>query len=259
MTLPLGLIEMVPQYDVHQIRLWNSTPVSNTLDELLVVIRNHKLFVLLRKSPTAHIAVQATSSTNATLDVVALFAERLPVTEIVRTISGAWNLMIRAESYIGFLRPTRGTPVTVLLLDFSPLRSAGFSAWFTFLAYLEALKLVSSAFLDDAGETFLALQLPQTAKDILVGSLSSSPSEFIHNSPNLNLCQRRSRNPVPRRPKCSQDDRIVELVRGAGRNETALRLCKPSFTTSFRFVGRHSRCEQESFASTRTTHGSGRP
>jgi len=257
--LPLGLIEMVSQNDIHKIGLSGSLLISCPLDQHLVVVGNNELLILFRKCPGTYIAVQTAASTGAALDVVALFTERLPVAEIVRAVSGAGNFVVGTEPDIRLLSSAGGTPVVVLLFDFPPLSGTRLRPWLALLADLQTLKLVTSAFFDNRGKTLLALQFPHATENVLVRCLSTRKSERIHCRSNLGFRKRRARNTVSRRPKRAQYDSVIEPVRDTWRDKVALRFIKPSFTTGFRFVWRESRSEQQALACTRTTHNSGRP
>ena len=160
MTEPLRLvlIEMVSQNRVHNVGLGEFEFVGGSFGEFLVIIRDYDLFVLNRERPRAYIAIQRTSSAGITFDVVALFAQRLPITEIIRTVAGTGDFVVRAEFHVRLLRSAGGTLVPVLLFKFFPLRFAEFRPWFLLLAYIQTLQLIAVALLSNRRETFVALQ-----------------------------------------------------------------------------------------------------
>ena len=236
---------MLTQDIIYKVRLGNSKPIGCPLDENLVVVRDDELLVFVGERPRAYVAIQGASPAGVALDVVALFAERLPIPQIVRTLPESGDLMVWAEFHIRFLRSARGACVSELLLEPSPFEIRQPLPWFALLAYIQALQLVASAFFSDGNKTFLALQFPHATKHIFVGALAMFGSPAIDGCPNSALSQCWSRNAMPRWPKRSQNDRVVKFIRSGRRNKASFGIGKPPFPAGLRLVRRGSRSDKK--------------
>ena len=162
-TLRLLFIEMIAENPVNKIGFSDSPFSSGPPNKFPVVVRNHNLLVFLRESPRAYLAMQLATTASIALGIVALFAERLIISRIVRAISKARDFVIRAEFYIWFLLAAVGAFVAVLLFELFPFSIARFIPWLACLAYFQALQLIAIALLYDRSEALFTLQCSSSA------------------------------------------------------------------------------------------------
>lgn len=256
-NLRFYLVEVVSQDDVDQVRLGNPALVGGTLGKLLVGVRDDQLLVFQGERPAANLAKQFATSASIALDVVALFAQRLPVAKVVRAAPGAWNFVIGTQLYVRLLLAAGGTLIAIKLLELLPIRIAKFRSGFAFLADLKALQLVSVAFLDNRCEALLSLQLPHAPKDILVGLLSEGQAIGVDGSPDIRFSQDGSRDAMAGRPQSRKDDRVVELVDRGRADEVCRSVRKPFLASGLRFVRRNSRSDEKTFAGSSFRHSGG--
>lgn len=245
---------MIAQNGIDKIRLGNSRSICGTPNEFFVRIVDDQLLVLDRKSPRADMTVQCAAATRAALDVVALLAERLPVTEIVGAVPRSRNFVVWAELYIRLLCTARSAFVPIHRFQVFPVRLIELGSRFALLTNVQALQLVTIAFFDNRCEAFLPLQFPQTAEDVLVGLLSSCVAEVVYSFPNLILGKNGTWNAMRGRPECLQNNRVVKLVYGSWRHKSSLRVRQPLLPARFRLVRNCSRGEEISLARSRFAH-----
>ena len=108
--LRLELGKVIAQNAVRQVRLGNPRFVRRPLDEFLVVVRDDELLVLARKRPRAYVTVQRASPAGVAFDVIALFAQRLLIPKLIRSVPEARDFMIRAQLYVRFLLKAKDIP-----------------------------------------------------------------------------------------------------------------------------------------------------
>jgi len=214
-------VEVVAQNLVYEIRLRDFMFVSRSLDEFLVVVPDDDRLVFCWVCPRAYLADQIAPSASGTLAVVALLAEWLKVFQVVRAVSGARNLMDRAQLYVRLLAAAGRALISVLLLEFFPVGTAKLRSRLAFLACFQALQLVAVTLLSDRGETFFPLQFPQPTEDVLIRRLAARGAECVHGGADLRLRQHRAGNAVPYGPKRLQDNAVVNLVRRGRINKQA--------------------------------------
>lgn len=247
-------VEVIAQHCVHQVRLRDPELVCCPFRKFFIIIGDDNRFVFIRKSPGAHITIHFASLTRVTLHVVALFAERLPVVEIIRTVPRPRHLVVWAELYIRFLLSARSASVPMLLPYFLPFSFAEFGSRLSLGADLQALQLVTRAFLSDRSESFVSLQFAQTPEHIFVRGLAVCGAKCVYSCADICLRQYRTRYPVPCRPKRLQDNRVVKFVCRARRNESSRSISQPFRASFFRVVRSRPRCEHEPSTGTRFAH-----
>lgn len=255
----MSFVEMFTEDCVDEFGLRDSRFVGSPLDELFVFIADNDLFIIIGEGPGTYVAVECASTTGTAFHVIALFAERLPIPKIIRAVPGARNLMIWTKLHSRLFVSARRAFVAILLLDRSPRCFSKTLAWFAFLAYIQTLKLVASAFLPDRSEAFFSLQLPHAAEDVFVGCFPFIRTKSIHGSANIALSQRRSRNAMPCRPKRPQDNCIVPLVGRTRRNKARLGIREPLFPSLLRLVRSRSGSKKKTLAGPRCGHIMVRP
>lgn len=246
--LRLSRVEIIAQNSVQEIGLRNFELVGFPLDEFLVIVRDNEQLVFVGKCPRAYVAVQRTPPAGVALDVVALLTERLPVAKIIRAVPGARDFVIWAEFHVRFLQSTGSALVPVLLLDLFPISLAQLRPRLALLAYVQALQLVTGAFLSDRSEAFLALQFPHTAENVLVRLAASFGSKGINRRADFILGQYGTRDAMTRWPKRPQNHRVIAFVRWGRINKTSFRLSKPLLPSRLRFVRRGPGSDEKALA-----------
>lgn len=245
---------MIAQNNVHELGLGNPEFIGCPFDEFLVVVGDDELLVFAWECPTAYAAVQRTPSTGITLDIVALLAERLPIAKVIRATTGPRDFVIRAKLHIWLLHPARGTPVVVLLQKPFPFGLAQLRSWLAFLAYIQILQLITGPLFPDRRETFFALQFSHAPENVLIWRLAVLVAESIYGATNLLFGQHWPWDAVSWRPKCSQDNGVVALIRRACGNEPSFSPSKPLLPPFLRFIGLNPRSEEKALAGSGFNH-----
>lgn len=253
-SLPLGLIEMIAQNNVHEIGLRDAELVGGAFNKLLILVRDDEWLVLRRKRPGAHIADEGTPHARIALVDVALLAEGLPVPEVVRPAPQARNFVIRAELHGRFLPATGRALVVVLLLKFLPLFGGQLGSRLALLAHIQALQLVLGALLPYRGEALLALELAQTPEHVPILGLAFRSSEGVHRGADLLLRQDGAWDSVARRPERFQKDGVDGLVRLARLDEPSGCIRQPRGSARFGFVRRSPRRKEKALAGAGFSH-----
>lgn len=245
---------MLSEYLVKKSGLANFELVGGALYQFLVVVFNNKGLVFVWKRPAANAAVKFASATLATLCVVALLTEWLPITQIVASISGPWNFMVWTELYIWLLLSARCTLMTILLFEFMPVRIIELFSRLALLANLQALQLIPVPLFPYRGKTFFSLQLPHSTENVFIGRLIGFRAVRIDSGTNIFFRQDWSGNSVVCRPKSFQYNRVIELIGWAWRNKPSLSLCEPFFSSCFRLMGDFPRRQQKPFTGAGFSH-----
>jgi hypothetical protein len=244
----LGLVEIVAEDCVRELGLRNPELVGGTLDQFFVLVGDDEWLVLRRERPRAHVAVQRATLTRIALANIALLAEGLPVSKVVRPAPQPRDFVVGTELYIWLLPSAGRAFVVVLFFELLPVASLQFRSWLALLAYIQALQLVLGAFLSDRREALFTLQLAQPPEHILVWRLTQRSFESVDSSANLLLSEDGAGDPVARRPECGQEDGVDGLVCLARLHEPSSCVRQPFLSPGFGFVRSRPRCDKKAFA-----------
>lgn len=251
--------EVIAEDCVYEVGLGDLQTVGIPLHQFFVFVRDDERLVVRGEGPRADGTEKLAPLARAGLFDVALLAERLPVPDVIGSVSRTRDLVVRAELYIGFL-PTAGSAfVAVLLLQFLPIGLAKPAARFALRADFRTLKLVADSFFPDTGESLVALQLTHSTKRILVRRLPIRRPESIDHGTDFLLRHDGTGNPMASWPKRIQNNRVTSLVRCARRNESSGRICEPLLPAGLRFVRHCARGYKETLARARFTHAGTEP
>ena len=252
-----ALIEVVAQNRINQVGLRDLALIGLPFDEFLVVVCDDQWLIVGGKRPRTDLADQRAPLACVALGVVALLAERLPVTVFIGAVSGPGDFMVRAELNVRFLSAARCALVAGFLLQFFPFGRPQSGSWFPLLAYLQALQLVARTFFPDRGESFFTLQFTHAPENVFVWGLVFRFPKGINNSADISLTQNRAWNAMPWRPQRPENNAVVSLVRWAVRDKASLCFSKPLLPPGLGFTRRGPRCHEQAFAGARLSHSSG--
>ena len=256
--LPFCSIEVISQNHVHEIGLRDFSVLGFPANQFLVVILNDKLFVVLWKCPRAYIAQQVTTAANVALDVIALFAKGLVISQFVRSIARAGNFVVGTEFDFRFALSATRASEPVAFLESSPILCTQFRARLALLTHFQALELVTDTLFNDRGESLFALKFANAPENVLIRGLSLGRSLFIDGRTQVILTQNWAGDSVSFGPESLQEDGVIAPIRRTGSDEIGFRIDQPLRSPGGGFIGNCPRRKQQTFTCARFSHFSSR-
>ncbi len=176
--------------------------------------------ILLGEGPRTCVAVLFAATTECAFEVVALLAERLPVTEVIAAASKPWNPVVLLQFNFRWRTTTNCAARTISFAHELPIPIRKTCAWNTLGSKPRVLELVGFTVLLNSDDPLLPLKFSDSPEWILVRSgfsrgLAEGPDGF----PNLLPGSERSRQTVTFGPKTLKNHSVVTPVRFGWRHE----------------------------------------